>query len=53
MTASSKRRLITAEHERMLVLEWNNLTLYAVMAENSGKPRKFCLVCLVSCMHRL
>lgn len=53
MTASVRRRFITAEHERTLVREWDNLSLRGTIAENVGKPRKFCLESLVSRMHEL
>lgn len=53
MTAAVKRRFITAEHERSLVREWDNLSLNAIIADNVGRPRKHCLEELVTRMHAL
>lgn len=52
-TTALKRWFITAEHERTLLREWDNLSLNAIISENVGKPQKYCLEELVSRMHAL
>lgn len=48
-----KRRIITAEHERTLVREFDSRNLNAVMAENVRKSRKCFSQEAVGCMNTL
>lgn len=53
MTSTVKGRFVTAEHERTLVPEWDNLTLNSVMANPVGKSQNDCLEVVVRRMNAI